>query len=69
MSGSSEKSSESGYVSAPDSIRVKPRKRAEARKKNGVPAVPVRPIPSTPTRGPTIAGKEIGRPVLNMGAC
>jgi hypothetical protein len=56
-------------VSAPESTHVKPRKRVEAPKRNGVPAVPVRPVPSTPTKGPTIAGKEIGRPMLNMGAC
>ncbi|KAI0288123.1 hypothetical protein BC826DRAFT_1107936 [Russula brevipes] len=35
---------------------------------NGVKTAPVRPIPPTPTKGPTIAGKEIGRPVLNMDA-
>jgi hypothetical protein len=57
-------------VSAPESTHVKPRKRVEApKKKNGIPAVPVRPVPSTPTKGPTFAGKEIGRPVINMGAC
>jgi hypothetical protein len=68
VSGSSEKSSESGYVSAPESAPVKPRTREKA-PKNGVPRVPVFPAPSTPTKGPTIDGKEIGRPVLNMGAC
>ena len=70
VSGSSEKSSESGYASAPESSPVKPRTRTRAKApKNGVPAVPVLPAPSTPTKGPTIDGKEIGRPVLNMGAC
>ncbi|KAH9993220.1 hypothetical protein BJV77DRAFT_1060254 [Russula vinacea] len=60
-------SSESGYVSGPESPPVKPRKRVEAPEKNSVLTKPVRPPPSTPTKGPTVAGKEIGRPVLNMG--
>ena len=68
VSGSSGKSSESGYASAPESTPVKPRTRAKAPKKD-VPTVPVHPALSTPTKGPTIDGKEIGRPVLNMGAC
>ena len=68
VSASSEKSSESGYASAPESPPVKPRTKAKV-PKNGVPAVPVLPAPSTPTKGPTIDGKEIGRPVLNLGAC
>jgi hypothetical protein len=59
-------SSESGYVSAPESI--KPKIRIEARVKNGTPPAPVRPIPSTPTKGPTVAGKMISGPVLNIGA-
>lgn len=67
--GSSDKSSESGYVSGPESPPVKPRKRVEAPEKNSVLTKPVRPPPSTPTKGPTVAGKEIGRPVLNMGTC
>ena len=58
-------SSESGYVSAPES--VKPKLKFEASTKNGSPTPPVRPVPSTPTKGPTVAGKAIGRPVLNMG--
>lgn len=61
-------SSESGYVSAPESTLVKPKLKIEARVKNGAPKAPVRPVPPTPTKGPTVAGKEIGRPVLNMGA-
>ncbi len=69
LSGSSKKSSESGYASAPESTLVKPRKRAGGPEKNDVPTVPVLPVPSTPSKGPTIDGKEIGRPVLNMGAC
>ena len=56
-------SSESGYVSAPESIKPKIRIAA----KNGTPAAPVRPVPATPTKGPTVAGKEISGPVLNMG--
>jgi hypothetical protein len=66
--GSSDKSSESGYASAPESTPVKPRTRAKA-PKNGVPTVPLLPALSALTKGPTIDGKEIGRPVLNMGAC
>ena len=58
-------SSESGYVSAPES--VKPKITVKASVKIGTPPAPVRPIPSTPTKGPTIGGKEIGRPVLNIG--
>ncbi|KAH9027308.1 hypothetical protein EDB85DRAFT_2148575 [Lactarius pseudohatsudake] len=61
-------SSESGYVSAPESTHVKPKLKIEAPAKNGPPTAPVRPMPSTPTKGPTVAGKEIGRPVLNMNA-
>jgi hypothetical protein len=59
-------SSESGYVSAPDS--VKPKIRIEATVKNGTPPAPVRPIPATPTKSPTVAGKKISGPVLNIGA-
>ncbi|KAH9014920.1 hypothetical protein EDB85DRAFT_2157100 [Lactarius pseudohatsudake] len=61
-------SSESGYVSASESTRVKPTLKIEAPSKNGPPTAPVRPVPSTPTKGPTVAGKEIGRLVLNMNA-
>ncbi|KAH9027338.1 hypothetical protein EDB85DRAFT_2276715 [Lactarius pseudohatsudake] len=61
-------SSKSGYVSASESTRVKPKLKIEAPAKNGPPTAPVRPVPSTPTKGPTVAGKEIGRPVLNMNA-
>ncbi|KAH9040844.1 hypothetical protein EDB84DRAFT_1576937 [Lactarius hengduanensis] len=64
----SQVSSESGYVSASESTRVKPKLKIEAQAKNGPPTAPVRPVPSTPTEGPTVAGKEIGRPVLNMNA-
>ncbi|KAH9163943.1 MyTH4 domain-containing protein [Lactarius sanguifluus] len=60
--------SESGYVSAPESTRVKPKLKIEAPVKNGHPTAPVRAVPSTPTKGPTVAGREIGRPVLNMNA-
>ena len=65
-SSASKVSSESGYVSAPES--VKPKLKFEVPVKNGAPTAPVRPVPPTPTKGPTVAGKEIGRPVLNMGA-
>ncbi|KAI9442664.1 MyTH4 domain-containing protein [Lactarius indigo] len=61
-------SSESGYVSAPESTRVKPKLKIEAPVQNGASRAPMRPMPSTPTKGPTVAGKEIGRPVLNMNA-
>ncbi|KAI9510925.1 hypothetical protein F5148DRAFT_1175297 [Russula earlei] len=67
-SGLSKKSSESGYASAPESTHVKPKLRVESPGKNGVSKVPVRSTPSTPTRGPTVAGKEIGRPVLDIDA-
>ena len=66
-SGASKKSSESGYASAPDSAPVKPKVKIEVPEKNLAPRTAVRPSPSTPTRGPTVAGKKIGRPVLNMG--
>ncbi|KAH9022847.1 hypothetical protein EDB85DRAFT_2293120 [Lactarius pseudohatsudake] len=46
----------------------KPKLKTEAPAKNGPPTAPVRPMPSTPTKGPTVAGKEIGRSVLNMNA-
>ncbi|KAN0135437.1 hypothetical protein V8E53_006716 [Lactarius tabidus] len=59
-------SSESGYVSAPES--VKPKIRIEATVKNGTPPAPVRPIPATPTKSPTVAGKKISGPVLNIDA-
>ncbi|KAH9027314.1 hypothetical protein EDB85DRAFT_2148580 [Lactarius pseudohatsudake] len=59
-------SSESGYVSASESTRVKPKLKIEAPAKNGPPTAPVRPVPPTQTKGPTVAGKEIGRPVLSM---
>ncbi|KAH9986741.1 hypothetical protein BJV74DRAFT_774723 [Russula compacta] len=68
----SKKSSESGYASAPESPPVRPKLRIEApdKDKDGVPTAPIRPAPSpsTPTKGPTVAGKEIGRPVLNLDA-
>ncbi|KAH9963815.1 hypothetical protein BC827DRAFT_1128657 [Russula dissimulans] len=67
-SGVSKKSSESGYASAPESTHVKPKVREQAPNKNAGPQAPVRPAPTTPTKGPTVAGKEIGRPVLNIDA-
>ncbi|KAF8259441.1 hypothetical protein EI94DRAFT_1773929 [Lactarius quietus] len=57
-SSASKVSSESGYRK----IRI------EAPLKNGTPPAPVRPVPATPTKGPTVAGKAIGRPVLNIDA-
>lgn len=67
----SKKSSESGYASAPESPpRPKLRIEAPDKDKDGVPTAPIpAPSPSTPTKGPTVAGKEIGRPVLNLGTC
>jgi len=67
-SGVSKKSSESGYASAPESTHMKSKGREEAPDKNVAPKAPVRTAPTTPTKGPTFAGKEIGRPVLNIGA-
>ena len=68
VGGVSKKSSESGYASAPDSSHVKPKLNVQTPDEKGVPTASTRPSPSTPTKGPTVAGKEIGRPVLNMGA-
>jgi Rho GTPase-activating protein 39 len=68
-SGVSKKSSESGYASAPESTHAKLKVRVESPDRKRVPTASVRPSPTTPTKGPTVAGKEIGRPVLNMGAC
>ncbi|KAI0295862.1 hypothetical protein B0F90DRAFT_1749029 [Multifurca ochricompacta] len=61
----SKKSSESGYASAPESNSVKPKLKVEA---PAVPMAPVRPAPSTPIKGPRVAGKEISGPVLNIDA-
>ncbi|KAI0256424.1 hypothetical protein BJV78DRAFT_1273252 [Lactifluus subvellereus] len=68
VSGVSKKSSESGYGSAPESAPVKPKVKIEAPEKGLAPRVAARPSLSTPTKRPTVAGKEIGRPVLNMHA-
>jgi hypothetical protein len=67
-SGVSKKSSESGYASAPESTHARRKLKVESPDKKSSPTASLHPSPTTPTKGPTIGGKEIGRPVLNMGA-
>jgi Rho GTPase-activating protein 39 len=44
-----------------------PKPKVEAPEKGLAPTAAIPPSPSTPTKGPTVAGKEISNPVLNMG--
>jgi hypothetical protein len=67
-SGASKKSSESSYASAPESTHARRKLKVDSSDKKSSPAASLHPSPMTPTKGPTIGGKEIGRPVLNMGA-
>ncbi|KAI0259211.1 hypothetical protein BC834DRAFT_1018360 [Gloeopeniophorella convolvens] len=72
ISRTSKTSSESGYASAPESTRGKPKLTIQRPDKKNVPPVPQRPIPTTPTtpttRGPRVGGKQISGPVPNADA-
>src|SRR6267142_4675586 len=67
-SGVSKKSSESGYVSAPESTSAKLKVKVESSDRNGVPTAPVRPSPTRRQRDQPWLERRL-RPVLNMGAC